>query len=98
MSTRFAAMLALTWVVFSFESVEVEHTLQGTGTRRLPRGFLEVMAGVSIYTATVRIPLPIRAAAQIRSRLIHARRTRPTPSFVNTIQAAAAVTTRYPAP
>ena len=44
------------------------------------------------------MPVEIRAAAQITSRLSHDLRKMATPTLVNTTQAAAAVTTRYPAP
>ena len=48
----------------------------------------------SAYSISVSVPVATSAADQIRSRLIHARRRMPTPSFSNTSTAMSAVTAR----
>jgi hypothetical protein len=47
-----------------------------------------------IYSRTVRMPVAMSATAQTRSRLNHAFRRMPTPTFANTSHATAAVTMR----
>ena len=49
---------------------------------------------IADHGISVSIPVAISAADQITSRLIHARRKMPTPSFSNTSNAMNAVTTR----
>ena len=52
------------------------------------------LPGSTAYSISVSVPVAISAAAQIRSRLIQARRSMPTPSFSNTSTAMNAVTAR----
>lgn len=87
------ASLWLLW--FDKESLCTQLGEGGRGSEAVPQAISigEVTLNQG-YSVTVKTPVATSVAAQIRSRLSHARRSIPTPSFSNTSTAIIAVTTR----